>query len=499
MAESLTSEEDGPEPMDEGDDDDDDVLAIESYDSSDEKSESSSSLSDSSEDAFTLVLPRGAPDTIQSVPVIPTQFTRQDYTKMYALRSYDQCKALRKELKKLRSWWTKRHNAERQGQPIAATTALKREERILCFLGFVFRYRSVQRNTQLTVALILNHRLVQAYLEYLKKVRETKDGNIVEHMSALIAACKWLYRKEPLQLAEPILRRFKDWRNIYSARAARARNQCDKEELQEQGRWLDWTTFTDLVKSLRVKWEDECAGDAPATADEALQLHDLLLLGLYTCIPGRGAEVRLLQYIPPVELDQHRRRLGIKQYVDKQRINLLTHSTDTGDWTMYVSQYKNYRSRGVDSTNMASFEWWTRLFAQYWATYRPLLIEEGAHRFVFVTRSGHPFTANYFSTFVANLLRRHTGNRVATNLLRSSFVTHFYDSSASNQPDMRESVAHVMRHSVKEAQRTYDRRTAGQRKRQGLGLLASLMSSQKKAKSDIQEVDAELLDKLSLA
>lgn len=42
---------------------------------------------------------------------------------------------------------------------------------------------------------------------------------------------------------------------------------------------------------------------------------------------------------------------------------------------------------------------------------------------------------------------------------------------------MQESVAQVMRHSSKEAKKTYDRRTATQRKRQGLDLIAKMSST----------------------
>ncbi len=61
---------------------------------------------------------------------------------------------------------------------------------------------------------------------------------------------------------------------------------------------------------------------------------------------------------------------------------------------------------------------------------------------------------------------------MATNLLRSSFVTHCYNTSEANDPVMCESIASIMRHSVAEARKTYDRRTSTQRKRKGLDLLA---------------------------
>ena len=95
-----------------------------------------------------------------------------------------------------------------------------------------------------------------------------------------------------------------------------------------------------------------------------------------------------------------------------------------------------------------------------------------------MTRHGTPFAANYFSDFLSTLLFRHTGQRVATNILRSSFVTHFYSSDEAQDPVMRESVATVMRHSVDQALRVYDRRSTASNKHKGLQLLASRQQQQ---------------------
>lgn len=115
------------------------------------------------------------------------------------------------------------------------------------------------------------------------------------------------------------------------------------------------------------------------------------------------------------------------------------------------------------------------------------------HNYVFVTRSGDPFSGPYFSEFLSTLLYKHTGKRVATNGLRSSFITSFYGSEAAKDPEMRESVARVMRHSTKEAQRTYDRRTTTERKRKGLDFLAGIASEKQQAKrsKDLQAAEGE--------
>jgi hypothetical protein len=144
---------------------------------------------------------------------------------------------------------------------------------------------------------------------------------------------------------------------------------------------------------------------------------------------------------------------------------------------------------------LRSFDWWTKLFEVYIESYRPILLKEASrpHNYVFVTRGGDPFSGPYFSEFISTLLYKHTGKRVATNGLRSSFVTSFYASDAAKDPEMRESVARVMRHSTKEAQRTYDRRTATERKRKGLDLLAVIAEKrQVQVNASLAEDDATI-------
>ena len=166
----------------------------------------------------------------------------------------------------------------------------------------------------LTLALVLNHRLFESYLDYLKQVRDVSDGTIGEALTSAVSVCRWLYRKESSGMAKgsampQITRRYMDYRNMYQAKATRSRAQNDVDELQEQNKWLEWSQFTALITKLRSDWDEDhqtaddgdAATEKPTIAD-AHNLHDLLLLGLYSCIPGRGAEVRLLQYIPEEEI-----------------------------------------------------------------------------------------------------------------------------------------------------------------------------------------------------
>jgi hypothetical protein len=278
-----------------------------------ETSESSDSSSDSSSDNNYVELPANTPRWIMTEPRIPDQFSKDDYSKSYALKPYDIPKTLKKELKKMRKWWTKKRNAERHGEAVHEHTMDKREEQALCFLGFVNRYKCLSEDLTMTLSLYLNHRLVQSYLEYLTQVRGSSDGTIGEALTGAISVCRWLYRKEKQQMKRhpQIIRRYMDYRNTYQASAMRTRSQNDVDELQEQNRWIEWSDFTALILKLRSEWndiQDEADDDdddddiKTKTIEQAHIIHDLLLLGLYSCIPGRGAEVRLLEYVSADEL-----------------------------------------------------------------------------------------------------------------------------------------------------------------------------------------------------
>lgn len=263
---------------------------------------------------------------------------------------------------------------------------------------------------------MLNHKLVASYIEYLTAVRKSSPGTIGEALTAAISACRWLYRKERAAPEPLVIRRYKDWRNEYQAKAARMRAQDDADELQERGKWISWSEFTDTVQRLRREWKASLEDDdgARVTVQSSRQLHDVLLPGLYACIPGRGAEVRLLQYWSDEDLQQHRKGgLTMKKCVERHEANIVARSEGGGVWKMWVLQFKNARFHGVDCTELTTdnFGWWIDLLEQYLEQgYRAKLLKPNAtHKYLFVTRSGEPFSQSYFSDFISSLLLKHTG------------------------------------------------------------------------------------------
>jgi hypothetical protein len=55
------------------------------------------------------------------------------------------------------------------------------------------------------------------------------------------------------------------------------------------------------------------------------------------------------------------------------------------------------------------------------------------HRYVFVSRSGRPYSASSWTQLVQGVFERETGRRISNNLLRDSFVTHVYAGDVSDR------------------------------------------------------------------
>lgn len=104
--------------------------------------------------------------------------------------------------------------------------------------------------------------------------------------------------------------------------------------------------------------------------------------------------------------------------------------------------------------------------------YRKVLTTSKKHHYLFVDGDGDCFEANSFSKYLGNLIERLSGQRVTSNLLRSSFISALY--SETSDPAVRESAASVMRHSTKEAARTYDRRIPSAKKELGQYVLSKM-------------------------
>jgi hypothetical protein len=229
------------------------------------------------------------------------------------------------------------------------------------------------------------------------------------------------------------------------------------------------------IVKLEKEFEESAAaevGEAPSVESSTL-LHDLVMLRLYEASPSRSKEVRLLEWIEWQDLNGMRGKLSVGQYAEKTRRNILT-QRPLGNLFSFHGNYKTFRSKGVDETEYQQDrfpEFCDSLRRYIDDGYRKTLVSSHKHHFVFVDAGGDGFDDRSFSRYLGTLLQRLSGQRMTSNLLRSSFISDLY--SSTSNPDVRESAAILMRHSVNEAMRTYDRRDPASRKEAAQAILST--------------------------
>lgn len=76
--------------------------------------------------------------------------------------------------------------------------------------------------------------------------------------------------------------------------------------------------------------------------------------------------------------------------------------------------------------------------------------------------NGQPFTSSSYTSHIRGLLQRLTGRAVSVNGLRSAFLTWALNRGDCDE-QMKDSLAKALRHTRREAEETYDRRTAAER------------------------------------
>lgn len=84
-------------------------------------------------------------------------------------------------------------------------------------------------------------------------------------------------------------------------------------------------------------------------------------------------------------------------------------------------------------------------------------------------RNGQGFSSSSFSAHIRGLFLKLTGTQVSINMLRSAFVTWAYGRDDCTDA-LKESLAAALRHTRKQAERTYDRRMANEKKDQAVRL-----------------------------
>ena len=258
----------------------------------------------------------------------------------------------------------------------------------------------------------------------------------------------------------PSITKIRVLRNSYQREYEKTLKSKNWVEMREEKRYLHYEEIQQVLKELMNEFlENKEAENVPIDLLHAKRLQSFLILLFYTSLPpSRAVEIRTLQ----------------------QGVSLQFKST-TNTWWLVLDRFKTVKHRGIDSVELdpSSQELLITYLEFFITSYRKLLFEKWKankgtqedENYLFVPSSKcatQCYPESSWSAMVCNLFRGKTGMNVTINILRSSFITYFYSSDASENLSLCESIANGMRHSISEAKRTYDRRTSHEKKRKAV-------------------------------
>lgn len=231
-------------------------------------------------------------------------------------------------------------------------------------------------------------------------------------------------------------------------------------ELKEDDRFLHYEEIQQVLKQLMNDFleGERYPSKVFPSSDKATQLQKFLTLLFYTSLPpSRAMEMRSLH-------------CG----------TTLQYRKTTNTWWLVFDKYKTSKTKGVDSVELEPksqkllitylelfLKDFRSILVRKWWKYKqkqtPTLTEAQMvdDKYLFVSAPNSKtqgFSESAWSSMVCSIFKDKAGMAISINNLRSSFITYFYSSEASENLNLRESIASGMRHSVSEAQRTYDRR-----------------------------------------
>lgn len=224
-----------------------------------------------------------------------------------------------------------------------------------------------------------------------------------------------------------------------------------REDLEALNRWITWEEVVEAVKSQRSRFE-ATHGMRPKARESC----DLLMLALFVLIPpNRGLEIRTLELVGD---DSNMQDSGARK--TSQRNLVFMHDDNI---RIQFNNYKTKKFRGRDQMELKPEEELFKILREYVRNYRHLLATEASGQFLLLNRVGDPYSCSCFSAHLKAVIYGLTGKKAGIQMLRSSFITFSYGRSDCTDA-MKDSLAAALRHSREQAQKTYDRRTANDRK-----------------------------------
>lgn len=362
--------------------------------------------------------------------------------KIQCLKDADTPSELRTELVNLYDFYTSNVNPLRSCSAFSASTMRKFKERVGCFLNFC-RVSYPQRT--LVLSLVDDVDIIQAYTNYQLEERKLNITTVVRTITALINLAKYVHRaSDDLDTCVELVRLKNVQRQL--SQKQHAYNLASKAGLCDNNGTSSFVFqhVLDTIKSLKEKVDGRM--NSP---QHTRLLHDFVMISLYiTSMCGRSKELRTLElFSESVE--------GREFRFDWQRkCNVFVVSADGNKFTLYENDFKNLRSHGPSKFELNDSMWLIPYLKEYIGK-RSSLLRGEYHPFMFMTVTGLAFTSPSFTGYLGDLFQREVNVRAGTTKLRHALVTYVLSLPQAESLRLRESLAVLMRHSLRHQQVTY--------------------------------------------
>ena len=98
---------------------------------------------------------------------------------------------------------------------------------------------------------------------------------------------------------------------------------------------------------------------------------------------------------------------------------------------------------------------WLIPYVKEYVRKRQDLLNGKSHSFMFMTATGMAFNSSTFASYLSVIFEQEVNILAGTTKLRHALVTHVYSLPEAENLRLRESLAELMRHSLKHQQKTY--------------------------------------------
>lgn len=387
--------------------------------------------------------------------------TDESPRKRYTLAPEHISAELREELRQLNEFYTSDINLSRDCCKLTDTTMTKINERIMCFLGFVKIYSPFER---LSLNLASNLKFLGEYVKYLTNVRKLMASTVSRNLSAILSALKYTQREMPdLEKLPEVIAIRNMQRQLAREEELTRKRKREGFSTSTKNEALLFSHILDVMRQLR----DQYYTTSGITSSR--YLHDFVLLCLYTrALPGRGKELRTLQLIDHTTSERQFQADSVEE------LNALHFQSD-GSVTLTEVDFKTVKTMGPSKIDLTDDEWLVYFIKIYAQKYRPTLLLGKNHKYFFVNKIGDAFLSSAaFSKYISDLFDREIGIRASTNKMRHAICTHFMSLPESQNQKLRESLAALLKHSVRHQQDTYN----DQRRHERVQMSRSFMRKQ---------------------